>query len=209
MITTVLFNFGRKLELWRKVYCESSSVVLFGTSFYSGDNGYYLGSSNYLSSVIAASRLDVAGLPAKKLSFNPTTAREVETPRKPFAPVAPTLSHHNIPTAPSHQNIPTMPSQRNIAVNPSQHISVTLNQHSIPSTPSQRTFTEADENMTPKTVMPIPTPKTPMTVSVPMQVAGTPAPVCLTHEVTATKTPDVTEYSFEERRLAYYLSRRD
>lgn len=33
--------------------------------------------------------LDIAGLPIKKLSFNASTLREAETPRKPFAQIMP------------------------------------------------------------------------------------------------------------------------
>ncbi|XP_020273615.1 65-kDa microtubule-associated protein 3 [Asparagus officinalis] len=158
----------------------------------------------------ASRGLDVAGLPMKRLSFNPTSAREVETQRKPFTPVAP---NNNIPPAPSHQNTSTSPSHQNIPVTPShyhqQEIPKTPLQN-ITMTPSQRDFTEAEENMTPKKVMPIPTPKTPMTVSMPMQMATTPAPASVGYEATAIRKPEVTtEYSFEERRLAYYLSRRD
>jgi len=178
-----------------------------------------LGSSNHLTCALAASRgLDVAGLPVKKLSFHPTSAREMETPRKPFAPL---VSNNTVPLIPSHQQntLMTPSHHHHIPITPSQHVPVTPSQQNIPTTPSQHnipltpsqqrtTFSEAAENMTPKTVMPIPTPKTPMTVSVPMQVATTPAPACVAYEVVATtKTPDVTDFSFEERRLAYYLSR--
>ncbi|KAJ6794431.1 65-kDa microtubule-associated protein 3 [Iris pallida] len=45
----------------------------------------------------AARGLDVAGLPIKKLSFYPSKASEVETPRKPFA----LLPVNNIPSTPS------------------------------------------------------------------------------------------------------------
>lgn len=59
--------------------------------------------------------------------------------------------------------------------------------------------------MTPQT-MPIMTPKTPSTVSMPMQVANTPAPV-FAYELAsgaAERTEDI-EYSFEEKRLAVLL----
>ncbi|KAK8938306.1 65-kDa microtubule-associated protein 3 [Platanthera guangdongensis] len=59
--------------------------------------------------------------------------------------------------------------------------------------------------MTPAQLMPTSTPKTPGTVSKPMQMAATPAPIDGVHEVSATipKEPHETEYSFEERRLAF------
>ncbi|KAL6848976.1 hypothetical protein ACP4OV_021559 [Aristida adscensionis] len=69
-----------------------------------------------------------------------------------------------------------------------------------------------DENRTPNTFT-APTPKTPMTVSAPMQMATTPAPtaariapVCLAYDNTELTSQQDVEYSFEERRLAVHLA---
>ncbi|KAI0494270.1 hypothetical protein KFK09_024402 [Dendrobium nobile] len=66
-----------------------------------------------------------------------------------------------------------------------------------------------EQNKTPK-AMPIATPKTPGTVSTPMKMANTPAPCSVAYEAeanTITKAIEEVEYSFEERRLAFYLRR--
>ena len=71
-----------------------------------------------------------------------------------------------------------------------------------------------EENKTPKTFATL-NPKTPMTVTAPMQVAMTPAvaykviatPVSLFQEKPEPALPEEIEYSFEERRLAIYLAR--
>lgn len=57
---------------------------------------------------------------------------------------------------------------------------------------------------TPTHLMPISTPKTPGTVSKPMQMVATPAPIDGVHQVSAIipREPHEKEYSFEERRLA-------
>lgn len=81
---------------------------------------------------------------------------------------------------------------------------------SIPSTPLRPISNGSeDENRTPKTFA-APALKTPMTVSAPMQVATTPAltaaravSVCLAYEKPELTSLEGTEYSFEERRLAY------
>ncbi|KAM0935476.1 putative microtubule-associated protein, MAP65/Ase1/PRC1 [Dioscorea sansibarensis] len=112
--------------------------------------------------------LDVAGLPVKKLSFPSSNAREIDTPRQPFASLLPVNAMPSTPLKPLS--------------------SITI-----------------EEIKTPQT-MPIMTPKTPSTVSMPMQVANTPAPV-FAYEVAsgaAERTEDI-EYSFEERRLALLL----
>ncbi|XP_010924154.1 65-kDa microtubule-associated protein 3 [Elaeis guineensis] len=130
--------------------------------------------------------IDIAGLPVKKLSFNTMNAPcEVEMPRRPFTPLVPVNS------------IPSTPSQPNIMLTPS-----------ILSTPSQPKNNDVEEeNRTPK-IMPISTPKTPVTVPASMQMATTPAPTCLVYEAAVTKAPlEEMEYSFEERRLAFYLKR--
>ncbi|XP_020105633.1 65-kDa microtubule-associated protein 3-like [Ananas comosus] len=82
----------------------------------------------------------------------------------------------------------------------------------IPSTPTRLTSDETEEenknNL--KTTMAAPPPKTPMTAYIPMQMATTPAPPCLMYEAAATvkaQEAEEYEYSFEERRLALYLTR--
>jgi len=78
-------------------------------------------------------------------------------------------------------------------------------------------MTVADqENRTPK-AMPIPIPATPSTVSIPMNMAVTPVPSSVSMNVAVTPVPSSAtvgcnlipvqeiEYSFEERRLAYYM----
>ncbi|CAL4974688.1 unnamed protein product [Urochloa decumbens] len=122
--------------------------------------------------------LDIAGLPIKKLTFNASTLREAETPRKPFAQIMPG--------------------------------------NNVLSTPARPISNDAEEeNKTPKTFAAL-TPKTPMTVTAPMQLGMTPsvankviaAPVSLFQEKAELSTlPEEIEYSFEERRLAVYLAR--
>ncbi|KAL5728003.1 hypothetical protein ACHQM5_001133 [Ranunculus cassubicifolius] len=128
--------------------------------------------------------LDIAGLPSKKHTFNPSNAREqIESPlpRKPFSP-----SYNN--------------AQMNI-----KNTTTTT-----PSKVSTTTFTD-DESWTPK-AMPIPVPSTPSTVSVPMQMAATPAPplpvTVLFEEVKVEEkqVEEKIEYSFEERRAGFVLT---
>lgn len=122
--------------------------------------------------------LDIAGLPIKKLSFNASTLRETETPRKPFAHITPA---NNVPWTPVR--------------------------------PVSNDNTE-EENRTPKTFATL-NPKTPMTVTAPMQMAMTPAPVnkAIATPASLFEKPEPPtlheeiEYSFEERRLAAYQAR--
>ncbi|VAH78968.1 unnamed protein product [Triticum turgidum subsp. durum] len=129
----------------------------------------------------ASRGLDIGDLPIKKLSFNAQALRETETPRKPFAQIMPPPS-------------------------------------SVPSTPARSVTNDTeDENRTPnpKTFGAALNLKTPMTVAAPMQLAMTPAvaskvtaaPVSLVYEKPEPTLPEAIEYSFEERRLAVYLSR--
>ncbi|XP_039142311.1 65-kDa microtubule-associated protein 3-like [Dioscorea cayenensis subsp. rotundata] len=80
--------------------------------------------------------------------------------------------------------------------------------NSMPSTPSKPIITTdiAEEKRTPKGIMPIQTPTTPMTVSVPMHVANTPAPLCFVYEAATEERALDIEYSFEERRMAFLLN---
>ncbi|KAM0934213.1 putative microtubule-associated protein, MAP65/Ase1/PRC1 [Dioscorea sansibarensis] len=82
--------------------------------------------------------------------------------------------------------------------------------NSIPSTPSKPIITTdtEEEKRTPKGVMPIQTPTTPMTVSAPMHVANTPAPLCFVYEAATVERAQDFEYSFEERRMAFLLNNR-
>ncbi|VAH10918.1 unnamed protein product [Triticum turgidum subsp. durum] len=79
--------------------------------------------------------------------------------------------------------------------------------NSNPATPvrSASNGTEG-ENRTPK-ILAAPTPKTPMMVTSPMQMTTTPAltaaPVCVSNDKPELCLLESTEYSFEERRLAY------
>ncbi|KAG6476489.1 hypothetical protein ZIOFF_065731 [Zingiber officinale] len=80
--------------------------------------------------------------------------------------------------------------------------------NSIPLTPSKSLIANAlEENKIPNAML-SPTPKTPATAAaVLMHVATTPAPTCLFNEalVKVVAPVDETEYSFEERRLAFYV----
>ncbi|KAF5185808.1 65-kDa microtubule-associated-like protein [Thalictrum thalictroides] len=146
--------------------------------------------------------LDIAGLPSKKHSFNGANGRELESPmaRKPFSPVSSTVSSksnttnsfedvnkpHNMAF---HKNLPVYDTQLN--------------------TPTKLTVVADEENRTPK-AMTIPVPSTPSTVSVPMQMAATPAPPVNVYyeasKVEETREEKI-EYSFEERRAGFVLTK--
>lgn len=79
--------------------------------------------------------------------------------------------------------------------------------NNMPTTPSKHIVNTFEENKSPNVML---TPKTPMAVQAPMQVADTPVPpTCLIDKAVAKVVAPVeqTEYSFEERRLVFYLSR--
>ncbi|THU73448.1 hypothetical protein C4D60_Mb04t22950 [Musa balbisiana] len=79
--------------------------------------------------------------------------------------------------------------------------------NNMPTTPSKHIINTFDENKSPNVML---TPKTPMAVQAPMQVANTPVPpTCLFDQAVAKVVAPMeqTEYSFEERRLVFYLSR--
>ncbi|CAL9100732.1 unnamed protein product, partial [Musa acuminata var. zebrina] len=175
--------------------------------------------------------LDIAGLPMKKLSF--TAHQEMGAPRKPFAPLAPV---NHIPSTPSRPitfafedhmtskgltSTPRTPAAAPMAT-PSKPISsaieenakpITMTSNAMPAptpktqatapmpTPSKPITGAVEENKT-LNATPAPTPKTPAATPMPMQVATTPAPTCL-----RVAPVEELEYSFEERRLAFYLSR--
>lgn len=144
--------------------------------------------------------LDVAGIPVRNHSFG---AREAESPmkRKPFSPISSTTS--------SKTNLTNFSEDPNILHNDT--IQKALPANNMPfTTPSKVTALVAEEeNMpfaTPK-VMPIPVPATPLTVSVPMQTAMTPAPpqsVPYASNLVEENAEEI-EYSFEERRAGFVL----
>ncbi|XP_058086998.1 65-kDa microtubule-associated protein 3-like isoform X2 [Magnolia sinica] len=174
--------------------------------------------------------LDVAGLPVKKHSFDSLSAGETEVPtqlRKPFSPVTALpskvntthfLDPNNLPNGTSLKvgsvnNTPlTTPSKPNATSfledlnNPYNGASLkAFPVENVPySTPPKRTSVTDEENRTPK-AMPIPTPSTPLTVSVPMQTAQTPAPAAVLLGTTVRQELEEIEYSFEERRAGFIV----
>ncbi|XP_058763015.1 65-kDa microtubule-associated protein 3-like [Vicia villosa] len=166
--------------------------------------------------------LDIAGIPVKKYSFGAASANGTESPltkqpsvpgmespltRQPFSPISSNVS--------SKANVVNAANEHSTR---SEKLQKVLPLNNVPFTSPCKAMTVVDtENRTPKT-MPIPIPATPSTVSVPMNMALTPAPSSVLMNVAMT-TPvpssapfglDMTpgqeiEYSFEERRLAYYM----
>ncbi|CAK9184954.1 unnamed protein product, partial [Ilex paraguariensis] len=141
--------------------------------------------------------LDIAGLPAKKHSFNAVNAREAESAmmRKPFSPISSTDS--------SKSNATTILEDLN---RKHEMLQKTLTNITTPlTTPSKVTSAADEENRTPKT-MAIPLPSTPSTVSVAMQTAMTPAaPPVLYGAHPVEEIDEEIEYSFEERRAGFVL----
>ncbi|CAA2988902.1 65-kDa microtubule-associated protein 3-like [Olea europaea var. sylvestris] len=137
--------------------------------------------------------LDIAGLPLKPHSLNPTNAHEIELPimRKPFSPISSTDS--------SKSKATNILEDLNTKHNEMLQKTLTSNNTSPFTTPSKTISTMDEENRTPKT-MAIPMPSTPSTVSVPMLTAITPAP-CVPKSM---EDEDI-EYSFEERRAGFVL----
>lgn len=123
--------------------------------------------------------LDIAGLPIKKLSFNASTLREAETPRKPFAQIMPGNNVSPMPTRPIS--------------------SATEEENKTP-----RTFVGGLNAKTPATVTaPM---QMAMTPAVANKVIATPATL-FQEKADSPALPADIEYSFEERRLAVYLAR--
>ncbi|KAI9076707.1 hypothetical protein K1719_041347 [Acacia pycnantha] len=150
--------------------------------------------------------LDITNGSVKKQSFGSAATgagalRDIQSPmmRQPFSPIASTLS--------SKANMKNPTDELNNSF--SEKLQKTNAPSAIPfSTPSKAApITTDDENRTPKTIMPIPYPSTPSTVSAPMNVAVTPAPPPPAAPVPLAGdfAPEI-EYSFEERRLALILS---
>ncbi|KAJ8506185.1 hypothetical protein OPV22_007071 [Ensete ventricosum] len=140
------------------------------------------------------------------------TSNAMATPAKPITSAIEenkTLNAMPAPTAKTTAGAP-MPT-------PSKPITMTSSSMSAPTprtpaagpapTPSKPIASAPEENKT-STAIPAPTPKTPAAAPMPMQVATTPAPTCLFKETAPRVAPvEELEYSFEERRLAFYLSR--
>jgi F-type H+-transporting ATPase subunit beta/protein regulator of cytokinesis 1 len=123
--------------------------------------------------------LDIAGLPIKKLSFNASTLRETETPRKPFAQIMPGSNVLSTPARP------------------------TSNDNTEEENKTPKTFNAGFDLKTPMTVT------APMQLSMTPSVGNKviAAPVSLFQEKREqSMLPEESEYSFEERRLAVYLA---
>lgn len=149
--------------------------------------------------------LDVAGLPVKKHSFGSNASvREVESPmvRIPFSPISSTTS--------SKANNTTNLSDDMNLTHGEATLQKTLSTNNMQFTTPTKTATTSmadDENKTPKT-MPIPVPATPLTVSIPMQTAMTPAPPPVSFGTKVVEDlPEEIEYSFEEIRAGFVLSK--
>ncbi|RWW16317.1 hypothetical protein GW17_00019810 [Ensete ventricosum] len=144
-----------------------------------------------------------------------SNAMPAPTPKTPAKPITgaveenKTLNALPAPTAKTTAAAP-MPT-------PSKPITMTSSSMSAPTprtpaagpapTPSKPITSAPEQNKT-STAIPAPTPKTPAAAPMPMQVATTPAPTCLFKETAPRVAPvEELEYSFEERRLAFYLSR--
>ncbi|KAL0710375.1 hypothetical protein Bca4012_017353 [Brassica carinata] len=142
--------------------------------------------------------LDVAGLPSRKQSMNPCEQLQSPLVRKPFSPLPTTVVASKANIATPHQ---LLPNPKSNAVNEiSAFATPVKNNNSIRNL-------EAEKMMmmqTPKNVAAmIPIPSTPATISVPMQTAAT--PLNNTNARLLPEKPEVVEYSFEERRLAFML----
>ncbi|XVF09710.1 hypothetical protein REPUB_Repub07fG0118800 [Reevesia pubescens] len=140
--------------------------------------------------------LDIADIPVGKHSFSAVNANEPESPlvRKPFSPISSTVS--------SKANM------KNMLEDNGETLQKTLPTNDLSyATPLKTTSLVDEENRTPK-AMAIPVPSTPSTVSVPMQTAMTPAPaIPFTSSKPVEEIPEEIELSFEERRLAFVLSK--
>ena len=122
--------------------------------------------------------MDIAGLPIKKLTFNASTQREAETPRKPFAQIMPGNSLPSTPARPISNDTEEE--------NKTPKTFATLN-HKTPVTmtaPMQVAMTPAVAN----------------------KVIATPVSL-FQEKPEQPMLPEEIEYSFEERRLAVYLAR--
>ncbi|XP_010443482.1 PREDICTED: 65-kDa microtubule-associated protein 3 [Camelina sativa] len=146
--------------------------------------------------------LDIAGLPTRKQSMNPSELLQSPLVRKPFSPIPTTV----------------VASKANIATTTQQHLKHNaVNEMSSFATPVKNNNNNnilrnlEEEKMmtmmmqTPKNVAAmIPVPSTPATISVPMHTAPTPF-TTNARSMSMSEKPEVLEYSFEERRLAFML----
>lgn len=142
--------------------------------------------------------LDIAGLPTRKQSMNPSELLQSPLVRKPFSPIPTTVvaSKANIET--TTQQLP-----KNNVVNEISSFATPVknNNNILRNLEEEKMMTMMMQ--TPKNVAAmIPIPSTPATVSVPMQTAPTPF---TTNARLMSEKPEVVEYSFEERRLAFML----
>ena len=140
--------------------------------------------------------LDSADIPVRKHSSSAVNTNELESPlvRKPFSPISSTVSSKANMTNMLEDNGETL-----------QKTLPTTNELSY-ATPLKTTSLVDGENRTPK-AMPIPVPSTPSTVSVPMLTAMTPAPAIHFNTKPTEEIPEEIEQSYEERRLAFMLSK--
>ncbi|XP_059315079.1 65-kDa microtubule-associated protein 3-like [Lycium ferocissimum] len=147
--------------------------------------------------------LGIDELLSKKQSISALNGPELETAtmRKPFSPISSKDS--------SLYNATTILGDVNRKHNETV-MKTPLSNHTTPfSTPVKTISTYEEENRTPAKPMPIPLPCTPSTVSVPMQTT-TPGSAVVTpynSKLVEKIHMEEIEYSFEERRLAFYLQR--
>uniref|UniRef100_A0A1D1XLT1 65-kDa microtubule-associated protein 3 n=1 Tax=Anthurium amnicola TaxID=1678845 RepID=A0A1D1XLT1_9ARAE len=154
------------------------------------------------STMLSAGRrgLDVAGLPAKKLSFVASNAREAEAapPRKPFCPVDAAAA------APPEMNTPLRPVIT--PVDEENRTPQAVQQIPAPKTP-KTVPVSTQMAVTPASAVPtLSTPMTPISTPLPLQMAMTPAaaPFAL-EQAAACAVQEEIDYSFEESRAGFAL----
>ncbi|XP_023633167.1 65-kDa microtubule-associated protein 3 [Capsella rubella] len=141
--------------------------------------------------------LDIAGLSTRKQSMNPSELLQTPLVRKPFSPIPTTVvaSKANIATT-QQQQLP-----KNNAVNEMSSFATPVKNNILRNLEEEKMMTMMMQ--TPKNVAAmIPVPSTPATISVPMHTAPTPY---TNNARLMSEKPEVVEYSFEERRLAFML----
>lgn len=130
---------------------------------------------------------DTSAISAKK----PAYETESKLIRKPLSPISSSLSSEANTANNLHENTK------------GQELLDILSMNKIPLTAAtpNRKISACDENETPKTMpIPIPIPKTPSTISVAMQMAMTPTTPFVA-------TDELIEYSFEEKRAGFVLTK--
>ncbi|URE07528.1 calcium-binding protein [Musa troglodytarum] len=164
----------------------------------------------------------IPSTPSRPITFafedNMTSKGLTSTPKTPAA--APMATSKPISSAIEEIAMPAPTPKTPAAApmpTPSKPIAMTSNAMPAPAPKTQaaapmpapsKPFTSAIEENKTLNAMPAPTPKTPAAAPMPMQVATTPAPTCLFKEAAPRVAPvEELEYSFEERRLAFYRSR--